>query len=178
MVDPVKSHLLPSLLVRLTDDEPKNKQPEPVSKQVMNEEEYLKAFNEDLQWLFNATSLEASVDLDRYDFVDENGQTRNYLKESVINFGIQDLTGHTASRVKTNKIEERLRLAIEYFEPRILLDKLKIEARRTDQYNQNALSFDIRGELWMQPSPWPQHWQTDVDLETGSVTVKFSGQGL
>ena len=84
-----------------------------------------------------------------------------------------DLAGQTASRIKTANpnLEKRLRQAIETFEPRILPASLKIDVRGSEQFNHNALSFDIRGDLWMQPSPLPQHWKTDVDLETGAVSV-------
>jgi len=168
---PIKSRLLPSLLDRLTDEEPRNPV-ESLARQVLQEEAFLGNIRRDLQWLFNAVSLEAAVDLDGFDFRDEFNRPRNYLKESVLNFGIQDLSGHTASSVKAAHLENRLRLAVAHFEPRLLPGSVKVDVQAREAFNHNALSFDLHGDLWMQPSPWPQHWKTDVDLETGAVRVE------
>jgi type VI secretion system protein ImpF len=174
--NPVKSRLMPSLLDRLTDDDPGNPK-EAEARQVLKEVEWLKNIRRDLEWLFNAASLESALPekakLDAYDPRPDDPVKVNYLKESVLNFGILDISGQTASSIKTADplIEKRLRLAILNFEPRILPATLKIDVRASDQFNHNALSFDIRGDLWMQPSPLPQHWKTDVDLETGAVNI-------
>lgn len=165
--DSFKNRLLPPLLDRLTDNEP-GKQAERIEKQVLSKDEFLKTVRRDLQWLFNATSFESQQNLDGFDSMDH----QNVLKESVLNFGIQDFCGHTASSIEISEIQTRMRQAIRHFEPRIVPGSLKIEVKSGGQFNHNALSFDIRGDLWMQPSPLPQHWKTDVDLETGSVNVE------
>ncbi len=40
--------------------------------------------------------------------------------------------------------------------------------------NSNALAFEIEGELWADPVPIHLFMQTEVDLETGSVSIKES----
>lgn len=169
MAESLKNRLLPSLLDRLTDEAP-GRQEESFAQQVLSEEAFQETIRRDLRWLFNATSLESADNLDGFDSPG-NPKMPNYLKQSVLNFGIQDFSGHTASSMKTADIQTRMRQAILHFEPRIMPDSLKIEVHASGQFNHNALSFDIRGDVWMQPSPLPQHWQTNVDLETGAVDI-------
>ncbi len=38
----------------------------------------------------------------------------------------------------------------------------------------NALTLEIRGELWAQPAPEPMFFRTEIDLETGQYTVEES----
>jgi type VI secretion system protein ImpF len=46
-----------------------------------------------------------------------------------------------------------------------------------DQMNRNALTFEITGELWAQPIPLQLYLRTDVDLETGQVSVEGASEG-
>ena len=41
-----------------------------------------------------------------------------------------------------------------------------------DQYNRNAVAFQIKGELWAQPVPLDLLLKTEIDLETGDVSVQ------
>ena len=40
-----------------------------------------------------------------------------------------------------------------------------------DEMSPNALRFEIEGALWAQPIPERLYLQTEIDLETGSVSV-------
>ncbi len=70
------------------------------------------------------------------------------------------------------EIERAVRQSILDFEPRILRNTLKVKAFiADDQMNRNALTFAIEGELWAHPLPLHMFLKTEVDLETGGVTV-------
>lgn len=159
---PLKDRLQPSLLDRLTDEQPDKRQ-EASAQRVLNERELRERILRDLRWLLNTTALESERN--------QNLQGFDDVKESVVNFGIHELSGHSISGVKIPDLEERMRQSILRFEPRILPHTLKVKAQATDQFNHNALSFDIQGDLWMQPSPLRLYLKTELDLETGAVDV-------
>jgi type VI secretion system protein ImpF len=74
------------------------------------------------------------------------------------------------------EIERNVRQAIWDFEPRILPDSLRIKVTAAnDQMNQNAMSFEIEGQLWAQPLPLHLFIRSVLDLETGEVTVNDLG---
>lgn len=158
---PLKERLLPSLLDRLTGAPPGSAHEAP-RQRVLSEKEYKKRVSRDLEWLLNTVSLESAQSLD--DFPE--------VADSVVNFGIRELCGHTASSLDLAEIERRLRKAIQRFEPRISNLKLKVES--SEEFNSKALSFDIQGDLWMQPMPLRLYWKAEADLDTGTVRVHES----
>ncbi|HJX51501.1 MAG TPA: type VI secretion system baseplate subunit TssE, partial [Polyangia bacterium] len=120
----------------------------------------------DLTWLFNTTHLQSLQELDEVPLV----------SRSVLNYGIPDLAGRTASGLDTVELEQMIRQAILNFEPR--LDRNSVRVRPVideRQMNHNALSFDVEAELWAQPLPLRLFLRTAVDLESGSVEVTDQG---
>ena len=111
----------------------------------------------------NCTNLETLEDFDE----------APEAKRSVINFGVLDLAGKTVSNTNIPELESEIREAILFFEPRILADTLKVNINvNRDEMSTKTLSFDIEGQLWAQPLPISLFLSTELDLETGAVTVK------
>jgi type VI secretion system protein ImpF len=154
--------LQPSLLDRLTDDEPEQSV-ESRDRRVLSLDKIRICVLRDLQWLLNASNMDQINDLENHPQV----------QNSVLNYGIPDLTGLTASGVKVPELERRIRDAIWRFEPRILRHTLRVTARLHGKLaNNNALVFEIAGEMWAQPLPLQLYMRTEVDLDSGSVLVK------
>jgi type VI secretion system protein ImpF len=158
----LQERLQPSLLDRLTDDEP-DTQVESRSKRVLSLNRLKRSVLRDLAWLLNCTNLETLEDFDE----------APEAKRSVINFGVLDLAGKTVSNTNIPELESEIREAILFFEPRILADTLKVNINvNRDEMSTKTLSFDIEGQLWAQPLPISLFLSTELDLETGAVTVK------
>lgn len=156
-----KELLQPALLDRLTDDE-RDKSVEPVEKRVVSMRRLRQSVLRDLTWLLNTGNLAMVQDLTAYP----------YVAGSVINYGLRDLAGATASSLDAPGLENAVRQAIVAFEPRILPNTVTVRAvLAKDQMNRNALGFEIEGELWGQPAPVSLYIRTEVDLDTGHVTV-------
>ncbi len=156
-----KERLQPSLLDRLTDDEP-DRAVESRDKRVLSPYKLRESVRRDLSWLFNTTNLASVVDLDKHPQVES----------STVNFGLPDLTGRTAGSIHIPTLEKLLRRAIWEFEPRLLKDTVRVKLLRdTNNYSPNALVFTIEAELWAQPIPLRLFLRTDVDLETGEIAV-------
>lgn len=163
-----QERLQPALLDRLTDDDPEQRQ-ESRERRVISGRRLRELVLRDLGWLLNTCHLEAVEDLD----------ATPHAARSVINYGVPDLTGQTISSMDIVVLERLLRQAIGDFEPRILRDSIRVRVVRDDQQmNRNALMFEIEGELWAQPVPLRLFLKTEVDLETGDITIKdATGRG-
>jgi type VI secretion system protein ImpF len=153
--------LQPSLLDRLTDDAPE-KRTESREERVLNLSQLRASVMRDIAWLLNTVQLSASQDLDSFPNV----------THSTLNYGIPDLTGSSAAGRNVKELERAIRQAVLDFEPRILSDTVRVTVRlRPDEMNRHALVFLIEGDLWAQPVPLSVFLKTEVDLETGAVTV-------
>ena len=157
-----KERLQPSLLDRLTDEEPERKQ-EPRERRALSFGQLRQAVKRDLAWLLNTTNLASVEDL----------SSHPHATRSVLNFGIPDLTGKAVSGVRVEEIQKLLRQAILDFEPRILPRSLKVRVVvDREGMSHNALRFEIDGELWAEPVPLRMLLQSEIDLETGHVRVE------
>ena len=157
--------LQPSLLDRLTDEFPESEE-ESRDKRVLNLSQLRASVLRDIRWLLNTINLEATQDLSAYPQV----------ASSSVNFGIPDLAGTSASGTNEMMLERAVRRAILNFEPRILASSLNVIVQVSpDKMDRQALVFIIEGQLWARPLPQNLYLKTELDLETGAVTVHESG---
>ena len=157
----LQERLQPSLLDRLTDNEPETKV-ESRAQRVLSLNRLKRSVLRDLAWLLNSGNLSMTEDLSAYPEVES----------SVVNYGVTDLAGTTATSTDTREVEREIKQAILDFEPRLLPESLSVKVSLTDKYmNNRTLSFEIEGQLWAQPLPISLYLSTDLDLETGTTTV-------
>ena len=116
----------------------------------------------DLAWLLNTGQLGTTDDLERYPEV----------SKSVLNFGIPDITGLSIAGTDTASLEKVVRDAIVNFEPRIAANSVRVTIVKNDKdMNRNAMVFNIEGQLWAEPTPVTLYLKTEIDLETGDMSV-------
>lgn len=162
-----RERLQPSLLDRLLDDEPE-KQTESREQRVFAIKELRAAVRRDMEWLLNTTNLAAAMDLSNHP------QTAR----SVLNYGLPDFAGSTASGTDVRQVEREFKQSIAVFEPRVLPGTLHVELSVEESHmNHNAMTFEIHGELWAQPVPLELYMKTELDLELGNVSVKDQSAG-
>lgn len=155
-----RDRLQPSLLDRLTDDDPGNPQEAP-DKRVLSLQQLKASVLRDLTWLLNTTAL-----------LDADTTLGTPAGASVLNYGLPALAGNSASNIDIGLLEQIIHQAIVTYEPRILAHTLRVRAQAAPgEMNANALSFEIEGDLWAQPAALPLLLQTDLDLESGQVRV-------
>jgi type VI secretion system protein ImpF len=160
-----KERLQPSLLDRLTDDEPDQKL-ESRDKRILSPDKLRDSVRRDLTWLLNTPSLATVADLEEYPEVER----------STVNFGLPELTGRAAASLEIAQLERMLRRAILDFEPRLLKDSVNVRlVADPDQMNHNAMRFDIEADLWSEPIPLRLYLRTELDLENGDVKVSDVG---
>jgi type VI secretion system protein ImpF len=161
-----RERLQPSLLDRLTDDDPANRH-ESRELRVMSLQQIREAVQRDLAWLLNCGCLATTEDLEDFP----------HVMHSVLNYGIPDLSGMTVHNWDAVTLERALTQAIADFEPRILENSLHVRVvTDAEDMHRNAMTFEIEGKLWSQPMPVRLLWNTTVDLETGDIKVKEQGR--
>lgn len=154
--------LQPSLLDRLTDYEPEERE-ESRYKRIISEQQWYQLVRRDLAWLFNTSKLEAITDLSDYPEV----------QNSVLNYGTDEMTGISIASLTEEDLEQRLRETIMRYEPRLVPASLNITVQFEGAgANRRAVWFTLEGELWSHPIPIHLHLKTQVDLDLGHVDVQ------
>lgn len=159
-----KERLQPSLLDRLTDKAP-HKKDESREQRVMSVGQLKRSVMRDLKWLLNASRLGSTLPLDHVPLV----------RSSVLNYGLLDLTGKTASSIDPTVVERAVRQSILDFEPRIMAPSLRVRMIEKDTRKYNNLVFEITGEIWFQPMSEPLYLKTTLDLELGNIEIDLEG---
>jgi len=161
----LKERLQPSLLDRLTDDEP-DKPVESRNKRVLSTARLRESIRRDLAWLLNTTNLASVRDLSAFPDV----------AESTLNYGVPDLAGRTKSTVKPEEIERVIRQAIWKYEPRLLRKSVQVKlVGEPKDIKFNNMCFIIEAELWAQPVPLRLFLRTELDIECGDARVTELG---
>ena len=164
MADKMMSERLqPSLLDRLTDDDPTNPG-ETREARVIDSRRLRESVQRDLGWLLNTNNAEGWIDPQRYPLA----------ARSVLNYGVKDVAGDFAARDRAQLIRKSIALAIEYFEPRIRKGSAQVEIRTENVNRTTIISFDIRAEMWAEPIPLELYLRSSVDVTTGQVTLERS----
>jgi type VI secretion system protein ImpF len=65
-----------------------------------------------------------------------------------------------------------IRQAVIDFEPRVLAESVQVKAVLAEHtMSRNAVAFQIEGELWGRPVSSHLYLRTEIDLDTGHVTI-------
>ncbi len=156
--------LQPSLLDRLTDDEPFEQQ-EHRSQRVMSAQKFRQAVLRDLTWLLNTYADARKSGFD--EFVQ--------VPSSVLNYGVRNAAGISAASLDADDLRFQLTEALQRFEPRIIPGTIDVQITVDPEAMHNrAIRFEIRGDLWTQPIPESLFIRTELDLETGKCTLNRS----
>ncbi|WP_422824359.1 type VI secretion system baseplate subunit TssE [Xenorhabdus bharatensis] len=161
-----RDKMQPSLLDRLTDNEP-DKKKEAKSNYLISHSVLRQNLLRDLQWLLNSINSESTQNLSPFP----------EICSSVYNFGLAPLAGKFMSEIEWKDIQHKITEAIHVFEPRIIPDSLEIncvsDTNSLTLYN--ILSIEIRGFLWCVPWPLEFLFRSEIDLENGHFTIKEAG---
>jgi type VI secretion system protein ImpF len=154
-----RERLQPSLLDRLSDDEPENGT-ESRDRRVLSLRTLREGVLRDLAWLLNTTNLLSVLQRDNLP----------HVANSVLNYGVPVMSGNSVSSLNVSRLERGIRQAIWDFEPRLIKSTVTVKARMSI-VEKNMLTFDIEADMWAQPYPERLYLKTDLDLERGAVIL-------
>ena len=162
-----RDRLQPFLLDRLTDDTP-GAVKESRDRGVMSPQQLKAALLRDLGNLLNTPAPTVAEGIAEFPNV----------AASVLNYGVPDMTGKTASGVASSALERDILRAIQAFEPR--LEKKSVSVRLRDAEvgpNPNALVLEIKGQVMANSLPESLYIKTELDLETGQMSIRDRPNG-
>jgi type VI secretion system protein ImpF len=97
------------------------------------------------------------------------------LGESLVNYGIPDITGlDLASNERRDEFCRTLEAVIRYFEPRFV--KVAIEIQKNSEMLDRTLRLRIDGLLHATPAPEPVLFDSAVETATGNVEVRSANR--
>jgi len=132
---------------------------EPADRRMLSMRRLRECVLRDLGWLFNSLNLDATQDL----------AAVPHVASSVLNYGLPSFAGRMTSSIDPVESADRLRRAVELFEPRLSAVRVKPEPREDD--NDGTLEFTIEAQLWGHPSPQQLELHTKIDTMTGDIAV-------
>lgn len=160
-----RERLQPSLLDRLRDDRPEQAV-ESREQRVLSLRALREGVLRDLAWLLNSTGLALAGP----------AQPR-HVANSVLGFGVPDLSGTTVARVDLGQLERGIRQAIWDFEPRLIRASVTVRALAPVEGEHHKLGFEIEADLWAQPYPEHLYLKSELDLERGvAALVETNGR--
>ncbi|TFW31976.1 type VI secretion system baseplate subunit TssE [Massilia horti] len=154
-----RERLQPSLLDRLTDLEP-DKAVEARERRVLSLRTLRESVLRDLAWLLNTTNLLSVSDTPRLP----------HLANSVLNYGMPDISGIAIAGLDLADLERAIRQAIWDFEPRLIRNSVNVRAL-SGEAQHNKIMFEIEGDLWAQPYPERLYLKTEIDLIGASIRL-------
>lgn len=154
--------LMPTLLDRLRDDAP-HRQHEAPGEYAVTRAQMRDIVQRDLAYLLNTTNIEEQLDLVRYP----------QAAASTVNYGVPPLAGTFMATRQWTDIETVIKRAIRDFEPRLVPGSLSVLplSDETGEVQYNALAFEVRGLISMDPYPMEFLVQSSLDLETSQLNV-------
>lgn len=159
-----RERLQPSLLDRLSDDEPA-KTAEPRDRRVLSMRTLREGVLRDLAWLLNTTNLLSAGPFDKLP----------HVASSVLNYGVPDLSGAAIASLNIARLERGIRQAIWDFEPRLIRASVSVKALAGANSDNNKITFDIEADLWAQPYPERLYLKTELDLDRCSIMLSETG---
>lgn len=158
-----RERLQPSLLDRLTDDEPETAV-ESRERRVLSVRSLRAGVLRDLGWLLNTTNLFSVVDR----------PALPHLVNTVINYGIPDISGASLATMNAGEMERAIRQAIWDFEPRLIRASVVVKVLAT-QDSVTKIMFSIEADMWAQPYPERLYLRTELDMDRASISLFDSG---
>ena len=153
--------LQPSLLDRLTDNDPGNRK-ETRESRVIDLNRLREIIQRDLSWLLNTQNAGGMIDPEIYPAA----------AASVLNYGLEEVSGEYSTSQKAEKIRRSIEEAITNFEPRIVEGTVDVRLVGEIEVTGMTVGLEIRADMWAQPLPLELYLRSKVDVTTGEVQVE------
>lgn len=157
----ISERLQPSLLDRLTDDDPSEKT-ERREDRVIDIRQLREIIQRDLRWLLNTSDNNGMIDIDQFP----------HAFNSVLNYGIREVAGDYSTAERAEMIRKSITNAIQQFEPRIHSGSIDVQLRVDQDNHASVVNYDIRADMWAQPLPMELYLRSQVDVSTGELDLE------
>lgn len=115
----------------------------------------------DLAALVDTVALQSAEDLSAFP----------RIRKSILNYGIQDLTGVTVGSEAVDEIGENLKSALLQHEPRLNAATLTVERTKDEDEANERVRYRVRAEMICKPLDVPIEFVAEIDAASGKVVV-------
>jgi len=115
----------------------------------------------DLMSLVNTIDLGSAIDISDLD----------YVKRSIVNFGLPDLSALTSLEMGVDEIGRHLRNALLAHEPRLRPESIHIEQSTQVDDESHRVSFSVSAEMACNPLDLPTEFVAEVDIGSGNLRL-------
>lgn len=115
----------------------------------------------DLAALLNTVELDATVNLDRFE----------YVRRSILNYGLRDISRLNGEKEQADKIQDDLRTALVRFEPRLNPDTIHIERDEEAEESDQRVRFRVAVEMFCNPIDVSIDFIAEVDTGSGKLSL-------
>ena len=116
----------------------------------------------DLGDLVNTINLASCLDLEGMDRV----------RDSVLNFGVGDMTHLTMDAVRNADVAETLRRALLRHEPRLIAETLGVALKAVEDGPEQRIAFEVSAEMACRPVDIPLEFVAELDVGSGKVRLR------
>jgi type VI secretion system protein ImpF len=115
----------------------------------------------DLVSLMNTINLESADDLSRF----------SYVRNSVVNYGLPDITRLTSDEVGVDGIRDQIVRALTLYEPRIIADTITVDKDvKLDEADQRV-RFSVSCEMFCAPADVAVDFVAELEISSGKVNL-------
>ncbi|MBX3567722.1 MAG: GPW/gp25 family protein [Rhizobiaceae bacterium] len=115
----------------------------------------------DLVSLLNTINFESAVEIDRL----------GYVRGSIINYGLPDITHLTSEEVGVDAIRDRILRALMDFEPRIISDSIVVEKTLRINEVDQRVQFSVSCEMFCAPVDIAVDFVAELEISSGKVNL-------
>lgn len=116
----------------------------------------------DVASLMNTIRLDTVSDLD----------DAPYVRDSIVNFGFQDLESLWKSHMSMTEVASAIRTALIRNEPRLRPQTLEVRIKEEDPSPDQRVTFEIFGEMISSPTDISMEFLAEVDPSLGKIQMK------
>jgi type VI secretion system protein ImpF len=114
----------------------------------------------DVDNLLNSIALESTIDM----------TDAPYVRKSIVNFGIPDITHRTIDEAGVNHIPDEIKEALINFEPRLAAASVRVTRDESVDSAELKIRFIVRADLTCDPVHVPVEFVAEV-IEPGKIIV-------
>ena len=115
----------------------------------------------DLDSLMNTIAMESSENLESFD----------YVRKSILNFGLPDISHRSIDENAVDNIGEEIRSALIHYEPRLVPQTIRVAKASEFDEAELKVRFVVHADLVCEPLNVPVEFVADLELDSGNITV-------
>jgi len=95
----------------------------------------------------------------------------NYVRDSILNFGLPDITRLTSGDVGVDGIRDEIVRALVLYEPRIVADTIRVDKEVRSEEAEQRVRFSVSCEMTCTPADLAVDFVAELEISSGKVNL-------